>query len=153
MAQWWVVTVPVVRTGRKLLEYVEGTHQQAQNVDPGATVVAGPYPSKDAAEKRNPQGTHGSAKSSSGPIVVNATPGKRLDLNPLSWITGLGGDIASGIEGGVVALLKDLWTVIEGPMLVLIGVVIAVVVLIVFFKNDLMQIGTSIGALAAMGAA
>lgn len=68
------------------------------------------------------------------------------------WLTGIGGSIASGIEGGVIAILKDLWAVIEGPVLVLVGVVIAVVVLVVFFKNDLMQAGAAIGSLAKLGA-
>ena len=150
MSQWWVATIQAPRTGRKLLEYVEGTRQQVENSDAGVTIVAGPYPTQDAAMKHNPQGKFGTTKSHVGPIVVNATPGPRIDLNPLSWISGLGGSIASGIEGGVVALIKDIWHVIEGPLLVIAGIAIALAVLVVYFKNDITQLGSS---LAAFGAA
>lgn len=53
------------------------------------------------------------------------------------WLTGLGGGIASGIEGGVVAVLKDLWRVVEGPLLVIAGIIVALIVLSVYFKNDI----------------
>lgn len=69
-----------------------------------------------------------------------------------NWISSLGGMIASGLEGGVVTLLKDIWNVVSGPLLVIAGIVIAVVVLIVYFKNDITQAGGAVAALGAMAA-
>ena len=64
------------------------------------------------------------------------------------WLTNLGGELASGIEGAVVAVLGDVWDVIAGPIEVIIGLVIAFIVLGWAFKNQLIQLG-SIAAMAA----
>jgi len=80
-----------------------------------------------------------------------------FDWNPFSWfispvqslLSGLGGYIASGIESGFVSLLTDLWDVILGPLEVIAGVAIAVVILVFAFREDL----GSLAAVVAMGAA
>jgi hypothetical protein len=65
-----------------------------------------------------------------------------------NWLGSIGGSLASGIEGGFVAILKDLWKVIEGPLLVVIGIAIAAIVLVVYFKNDIMAVAGSAAAAA-----
>jgi hypothetical protein len=145
-SKWYAVEFPIVRTGRKAIAYVEADSRQAAlNIDPGATLLGGPYGTVAAAEKAFPQGSHGSTASSTGTPTVNATPG-----NPLGWLTGFGGDIASGLEGGIDAIISDIWNVIEGPLLVLLGLIILAAVLIIFFKNDM---SAGLGSALAMAAA
>lgn len=108
------------------------------------TKTTGPYDARNLAEKA---AANAARKSAAAAHNAENQPGGNF-----GWITGIGGDIASGIEGGVVAILKDLWNVIEGPLLIIVGVIVAVVVLIVFFKNDLIQAGSSLAALGAVGA-
>lgn len=56
-----------------------------------------------------------------------------------NWITGLGGDIASGFEGAFVAFFGDLWDVIVGPVEVLVGALIMIWVIAWAMKNQLIQ--------------
>jgi hypothetical protein len=58
-----------------------------------------------------------------------------------SWLTSTAGDMASGLEGAMVAILGDLWGVIAGPLEVLIGVVIIIIVLAWALKNQIIQLG------------
>lgn len=148
-AQWWAVKVHLERTGRTLIEYIEADNRQGALAagGPGATIAGGPYQSQKQAEGKVPQGSHGTTKSHSGDPVINATK-----QNPLGWLGGIGGDIASGIEGGVVAVLKDIWHVIQGPLLVLLGIGIALAVLTIYFKNDIMALGGAAAGAAAMAA-
>jgi hypothetical protein len=60
-----------------------------------------------------------------------------------SWLSGIGGDIGSGIEAGAVAIFGDLWDVIEGPLLTLLGVVIIVITLSWAFKNQIIHFGAA----------
>jgi hypothetical protein len=69
------------------------------------------------------------------------------DLNPLNWLSSLGGTIASGLESGFVNILKDLWTVIVGPLEVIAGVLIGVAVLTIYFKNDIASVAGLVGML------
>jgi hypothetical protein len=69
------------------------------------------------------------------------------DVN--NWLKGMGGAIGSGIEGGIVQMLSDLWSVVVGPLEVLLGVLIGMWVLVIYFKNDLMNIAR-IAAIAAV---
>lgn len=69
-------------------------------------------------------------------------------FNPDSWLGGLGGMIATGIESGFVALLKDLWDVILGPLEILAGAVVAFVIIAYIFKDDLAAVAPLIAALA-----
>ena len=56
------------------------------------------------------------------------------------WLGSLGGMIASGLEGALVAFLKDLWDVILGPVEVIAGVLLAIVILLWAFRDDLASI-------------
>jgi len=75
-----------------------------------------------------------------------------LNINPFSgldnWFKNIGGQIASGIEGGFVAIIKDLWDVVIGPLEIAAGVIVAIVVLIFVFKDDLAAIAPIVGAVA-----
>lgn len=78
------------------------------------------------------------AKASEG-IAGRATP-----ANPLtavnSWLNQLGGQIGSGIDAALVAFLKDLWTVILGPLEIIAGAALAVLILVYVFKDDLASV-------------
>jgi hypothetical protein len=62
----------------------------------------------------------------------------------LSWLKTTAGGIASGIEGGIVSLLKDLWDVIIGPVEIITGAVIFALGLTLLFKDDLTGIASFI---------
>lgn len=53
------------------------------------------------------------------------------------WLKGLGGNIASGLEAGFVSLLKDLWNVIVGPVEIVAGVALAILIVLWAFRDDL----------------
>lgn len=55
------------------------------------------------------------------------------------WLGGLGGDIASGIEAGVVTVLKDLWAVALPYFEIVIGM------LIIFWAMTIWIMSTSAG--------
>jgi hypothetical protein len=99
--------------------------------------VAGPFLSQDAANA----------------YVNKAEQGGSINLpswlNPSSWLSDIGGKLASGIEGGVITILKDLWAVVEGPLLVLLGVFIGLWVLVIYFKNDIMKLAGTVAMAAA----
>lgn len=59
-----------------------------------------------------------------------------------NWLKSTAGSIASGIEGGIVALLKDLWDIIVGPAEILTGVIIMAAGLTLLFKDDLTGIAS-----------
>lgn len=63
--------------------------------------------------------------------------------SPANWLSSIGGDIGSGIEAALVAFLHDLWDVILGPLEIIAGVALAIVILLYAFKDDL-------GSLAAI---
>lgn len=54
-----------------------------------------------------------------------------------SWFTSMGGYIGSGIEAGFAALLSDVWNVIIGPLEIIAGAVLAIIVLMWIFKDDI----------------
>lgn len=70
------------------------------------------------------------------------------ETSPPAWLGSLGGLIGSGLEGGFVALFKDLWNVIVGPLEILAGFIIIAVTLGLAFKDDLLAVAGPI----AMGA-
>lgn len=108
------------------------------------TSTGGPYNSKKLADDAAAASARKSAKAAH---AAENQPGGNF-----GWLTGLGGDLASGIEGGVVAILKDLWSVIEGPLLIIAGLAIAFAVLIAYFKNDIMQGAAALGSVASVAA-
>jgi len=56
------------------------------------------------------------------------------------WLGGLGGDIASGIEGGFIATVKDIWIVILPFIEIGIGTLIAMWAISLLFDNEGIQI-------------
>jgi hypothetical protein len=70
------------------------------------------------------------------------------NLNPFSWLGSLGGMIGSGIESGFVSSLTDLWDVVIGPLEVLIGGIIVIVTLIMYFRSDVINLVSALGGLA-----
>jgi hypothetical protein len=69
-------------------------------------------------------------------------------LNISSWFAGIGGQVASGIEAGIVSIFKDLWDVVVGPVELFVGAVLILFALKFLFSNDLIQAGQMIGALS-----
>jgi hypothetical protein len=53
------------------------------------------------------------------------------------WLSGIGGDIASGLEGGAVAFFRDLWTVIVGPLEIIAGIAILIFFMSIYFRGDI----------------
>jgi len=121
-SSWWVVMNSP--TGR-LSNLTPPTLSVTMTTAKPHNAVAGPFLSKDAAQS----------------FVDKEEQGGSLpNLNPANWLSSIGGGLASGIEGGVVTVLKDIWQVIEGPLLVLLGIIIGMWVLVIYFKNDIIQI-------------
>jgi len=58
-------------------------------------------------------------------------------LDPTKWLKSAGGAIASGMEAAFVSMFKDLWKVIVGPLEMIAGIGLAIIVLIWIFKDDL----------------
>jgi hypothetical protein len=78
--------------------------------------------------------------------ILGLGGGVASDVN--SWLSGLGGQLASGLEGGVVAFLRDIFNVAVGPLEVFVGVVLMAFALIICFKDDLMQAGLMFGMMS-----
>lgn len=88
-------------------------------------------------------------------------PDVNIDWNPIdwwnkwfgtvrNWIGGLGGDIASGIEGGYIAILKDLWAVVLPWAEIFIGGLIAMFVINVYLLSS--SVGQAAVGAILMGA-
>jgi hypothetical protein len=71
----------------------------------------------------------------SNPDLANATP-----TSIGAWASGIGGDLASGIETGFVSVMKDLWSVIVGPLEMIAGILIILMTLGLAFKDDLLSV-------------
>ncbi len=61
-----------------------------------------------------------------------------------SWFAGMGGKIASGIEGGFVALFKDLADAVMGYVEIILAISIAILVLMIYFSGDIARAGLSV---------
>lgn len=120
-SSWWVIQT--LQTGRMSNLAPPTLSVQMATAKP-KNAIAGPYLSKDAAQS----------------FIDKALQGGSLDLNPLNWLSDLGGKLASGIESGFVTLIKDLWNVVVGPLEVLLGALIGMWVLTIYFKNDIMSL-------------
>lgn len=131
-----VVQASSASAARNKVSAMKGSATFISNVD-------GPFATRqmavDAAKRHN--------QSTSKQVQRGKVPG--LNLNPFNWLTGIGGSIASGLEQGFVSFLTDLWDVIVGPLEVIVGVVIAMFVLAIYFKDDIMAAAHLIGMAAA----
>lgn len=61
-------------------------------------------------------------------------------LNPANWLSSIGGSIASGIESGLIQILKDIFSVIVGALEIAAGVIVVVLTLGFAFKDDLLAV-------------
>jgi hypothetical protein len=66
-----------------------------------------------------------------------------------SFITSTAGEVAAGLEAGMVALLGDIWTVISGPVLTAIGLTIIILVLLWAYKREIIDVAALTGAITA----
>lgn len=57
------------------------------------------------------------------------------------WLGGLGGDVASGIEGGFVAVLKDIAKTMIPWFEIALGIILAIFTLAVYFHEDTAKLG------------
>lgn len=64
-----------------------------------------------------------------------------------NWLGGIGGDISSGIEGGVIGIFKDLWATWKGFVFIALGAITALFVLVVYFKGE--TTGLAVSAIQA----
>lgn len=64
------------------------------------------------------------------------------------WLGGLGGDIGSGIEGGFVAVVKDMLKVILPWLEIVAGALIIAFTLLIYFREQTTQAGVAIGKAA-----
>lgn len=53
------------------------------------------------------------------------------------WLGGLGGDIASGVEGGFAAIFRDLTAPLIPWFEIILGTIIAIFVLTVYFSQQI----------------
>lgn len=54
-----------------------------------------------------------------------------------NWLKSLGGSIASGLEAAFVSLLKDLWDVIIGPVEIIGGIALAILIVLWAFRDGM----------------
>lgn len=129
-SNWWVVyTVPP---------------SGPRNITPGdySVVMATSRPQRYVA---GPFSSSGAAKT----YITNANNAGGINLpNPFGWLGSLGGMIGSGIESGFVSFFKDLWNVVVGPLEILLGALIGMWVLVIYFKDDISKLAGSLGGLA-----
>lgn len=52
------------------------------------------------------------------------------------FIQSLAGQIAAGLESGLIAILGDVWKVLVGPLELIAGALIAVIAFGLLFRND-----------------
>lgn len=53
--------------------------------------------------------------------------------------SGLWSGIAAGFEGGIVAILTDLWKLVEGPVEIFIGFTLLLTAAFLLFKDDILM--------------
>lgn len=135
-SQWWVIyTVPP--SGPRNI--TPGDYSAIMATSRPDRYVAGPFTSQSSAKN----------------YITNASNAGGIhlpNLNPFSWLGSLGGMIGSGIESGFITAIKDLWDVVIGPLEVLIGGIIIVVTLMMYFRHDIINLASSVGSMAAMAA-
>lgn len=133
-SQWWVIDIH--SRGFSGFKAIMATVKPPTN--PQSSYAAGPFASQPAANRW---------------IQQNQTTGGLPSLpNPLSalggWLGSIGAQIGSGIESGFISAIKDVWTVIIGPLEVLLGALIIMFTLAMYFKGEILGLA-SIAAMAA----
>lgn len=64
------------------------------------------------------------------------------------WLSSAAGHVASAIESGFLAVFKDLWDVIIGPVEVTVGIILILIAIVIAVKNDLAQVAMAFGMIA-----
>lgn len=136
---WFVtgITDPTKTTGTVIASYIQAASIAAATKIIGGAPLAGPFSSKTDAQKwvtAHPN-NFGPGKTGAKPIDTPVTAGIP-GLTGKDWLGGIGGAIASAIEGGVVVLLKDVWKTVGGAVEILVGVLIIIITLGLAFRND-----------------
>jgi hypothetical protein len=65
-----------------------------------------------------------------------------------NWFGSIAGQLASAFEAGFLAVVKDLWDVVVGPLEIIVGVFFFLFGLIFAIKDDMIGIAT-VAAIAA----
>jgi hypothetical protein len=125
-----VIQAPSATVAKNKVSQLKGQNVILQNVE-------GPYSTRNDAVN--------AAKHQLAKIHKSEQAGTLPNLNPASWLQSMGGFIASGLESGFIAIIKDLWAVVIGPLEVIIGAIICMFVLTVYFKDDLFAATRLIG--------
>lgn len=141
VTQWWIL-LTASSTGGSGWQIISGPAASVKQKYGSA--VIGPYSSREAAQAAADKKAGQGQISASPPLGTNI-----IGQNLGNWLSGIGGSIGSGIEGGVIATLKDIWNVIVGPLEVFLGIIIAVIVFIIYFKDDIMRLAPAL-AMAAL---
>jgi hypothetical protein len=86
-------------------------------------------------------------------LVAGATGNISQSVSDLSsgvtgFLSGAAGQLAQAVETGFIAIFKDMWNVILGPLEVFVGASLVLLALVVVFKDDLMQVGAAFGMMA-----
>lgn len=141
--RWWVI---IKLPGGAQKDQTPSYSVVSSQTRPGrqaGSVAAGPFMSKNAADSWITASTQGGTIPGGGVIqdIGHA-------LNPSTWLSSIGGGIASGIESGFVNFFKDVWDVVIGPVEVVVGAIIILFTLILYFRNDVMAL-ISLAARAA----
>lgn len=130
-SSWWVIQQisPGKGQGVPIYSVIMATSKPAN-------AVSGPYSSQNAANQ-----------------AANQMNGGGINIpNPLNivsgWFGSLGSMIGSGIESGLVTFFTDLWKVIVGPLEILLGVLIGMWVLVIYFKDDIRSLIGAVGGIS-----
>lgn len=134
-SQWWVIDFH--GRGASGLKAIMATIKP--KTTPFSDYAAGPFGSQGAANNWIQQNqTHGGLPSLPNPFSALG-----------GWLGSLGGSIGSGLEAGFISGIKDLWDVVIGPLEVLIGGIIIVITLVMYFRSDVMNLIGAVGGIAA----
>lgn len=131
---WWVLWQPYANPNYVIF-HGSKTQADAKSRLIEGSRVDGPYSSQTAAASAVSSGTI--KPPSNQPLGGMGGVGVGAANTVSSWFTSMGGYIGSGIEAGFAALLSDLWLVIIGPLEIIAGAVLAIIVLMWIFKDDI----------------
>lgn len=113
---------------------------------PGAGIAAGPFKSQGSANNWIDQKTGlapGTNPTATNQLVQEGGGTGFHIPNPISWFEqATGGILAAALEQGFIQIIKDIWAVIVGPLEIIAGVLIAIMVLAIYFKNDIATVAT-----------
>jgi hypothetical protein len=154
-ALWWILSNSKGGSQTKFTVVQSATAPKPSGTWPNAPI--GPFQTRAEAlqviSTAQKEGGFGLSKGSATGAGLQAGAASLSWLNPLSaaqnFFSSIGGMIAAGFEKGFIQIIKDIWNVILGPLEVLLGLWIAIVVLAIYFKNDIAGLASTIALAAA----